>query len=132
MEKKKLINEIIDLCDKVEALERENAELKKVKVKDGNFEDLEIAGRTALFECAKSYVLDYSYGVKKDEKLLTLFEWLDTLDMGIFSTSDHKILNNHSFKELADYFANELEAVYNAKLAKLERIEKLLKEKEEG
>lgn len=133
MEKKKLINEIIDLCDKVEALERENAELKKAKVKDDNFEDLEIAGRKKLFKCVKSYSLDYSsYSVEKDGKLLTLFEWLDTLDMGIFLTSYCKALNNHSLKELVGYFEDELEAVYNAKLDKIERIEKASKEKEEG
>lgn len=125
MDKKKLIGEILDLADKVEALERENAELKKKKEKDVNFEDLENAGRAKLFEYVKSYSIDYSYDVQKGGKLLTFFEWLDTLDMGIFSTSYCKGLNNHSVKELVGYFMDELEAVYNAKL---DKIEKALKE----
>lgn len=129
MDKKKLINEIIDLVDKVDELERENAELKKEKAKkEVSFEDLEIAGKKKLFEYVKSYSLDYSYSVEKGGKLITLFEWLDTLDMGIFSSSYCKDLNNHSMKELVGYFIDELDEIYNAKL---DKIKQELKEKEE-
>lgn len=116
MDKKELIGEIIDLVDKVEELERENEELKKPKEKDLSFEDLENAGRKKLFEYVKSYSLYYSYDVKKGEKLLTFYEWLDTLDMGIFSMINCKALNNHSTKELVMYFENELNDVYNERI----------------
>ena len=122
MDKKKLIGEIIDLVDKVEELERENEELKKTKEKDLSFVDLENAGRKKLFEYVKSYCLYYSYDVKKGEKLLTFYEWLDTLDIGIFSMINFKALNNHSAKELVMYFENELNDVYNEKLGKIEKM----------
>lgn len=129
MDKKELIGEIVDLADKVEALERENAELKKAKAKEVSFEDLEKAARKRLFDYIKSYSLGYSYSVEKGGKLLTLFEWLDTLDMGIFSTSLCKELNNHSMKELIDYFMDDLAEVHDAKL---DEIEQASKEKKEG
>ena len=122
MDKKELIGEIVDLADKVEAL------LKKAKAEEVSFKDLENAARKRLFDYIKSYSLGYSYSVEKDGKLLTLFEWLDTLDMGIFSAGCCKELNNHSMNDLIGYFMDELSEVYDAKLDEIEQASKGKKE----
>ncbi len=125
--------EVLGVFDENEKLAKENDELKvqlaeKKKVETA-FDDLQVAGRKLLFERVKSYSLDYRYDIQKDGKPLTFFEWLETLDWEIFSPSYCKELNNHSLHEVVyDYFMDELQEVYNAKLTKLEE---LVKAKEE-
>ncbi len=133
MDKRKLMLEVLGVFDENEKLAKENDELKvqlaeKKKVETA-FDDLQVAGRKLLFERVKSYSLDYRYDIQKDGKPLTFFEWLETLDWEIFSPSYCKELNNHSLHEVVyDYFMDELQEVYNAKLTKLEE---LVKAKEE-
>ena len=134
MDKKKLMLEVMGICEQNEALEKEVASLReqlaeKKKVENA-FDDLNNAGRKLLFERVKSYSIDYRYEIDKGGKLLTFFEWLETLDWEIFSPSYCKDLNNHSLHEVIyDYFMDELQEVYNAKLTKLEQIDKVKEEK---
>lgn len=125
MDKRKLMLEVLGVFDENEKLSKENDELKvklvEKKKDETVFDDLEVAGRKSLFEKAKSYSLDYRYGVEKDGKVLTFFEWLETLDWEIFSLSCCKELNNHSLHEIVYYyFIDELQEVYNTKIIKLE------------
>ena len=121
MDKRKLMLEVLGVFDENEKLAKENDELKvqiaEKKKAENVFEDLQTAGRKLLFERVKSYSLDYRYDVKKDGKILTFFEWLETLDWEIFLSSCCKDLNNHSLHEVVyDYFMDELQEVYNKKL----------------
>lgn len=125
MDKKKLMMEFFGVFEENENLTKRVAELEAELAKkhkgERTFEDLEIAGRKCLFEQVKSYRFDYGYDIKtRDGKLLTLSEWLDTLDWEIFSPGYCTDLNNHSLKELIGYFMDELTEIYNAKLYKLE------------
>lgn len=124
MDKRELMLEVLGVFDENEKLARENAELKKKKGETA-FGDLDNAGRKLLFERVKSYSLEYLYNVEKDGRILTFFQWLETLDWEIFSPSLFKDLNNHSLHEVVyDYFMDELQEVYSAKLARLEELAK--------
>ncbi len=122
MEKTKIIAEIIDLYDKVDKLTKENGELKTAKGAENPFEDLNKEGKKRLFNDIYSYSIkyNYDYDVVKQGKLLTFFEWLDTLDWDIFSTSYCKnncsSIFNYPMKDLVNYFMNELREIYNEKL----------------
>lgn len=135
MDKRKLMLEVLGVFDENEKLTKENAELvvqlTEKKKAENVFEDLQVAGRKLLFEKVKSYSLDYRYDIEKDGKILTFFEWLETLDWEIFSPSYCKDLNNHSLHEVVyDYFMDELQEVYEKKLNDYEQKakEKALKE----
>lgn len=126
MDKRKLMLEVLGVFDENEKLTKENDELKvqlaKKKKEENTFDDLQAAGRKLLFEKAQSYSINYRYNVKKDGKILTFFEWLETLDWEIFSPSYCKELNNHSLHEIVyDYFIDELQEVYESKLDKIEK-----------
>lgn len=124
MDKRELMLEVLGVFDENEKLARENAELKKKKGETA-FGDLDNAGRKLLFERVKSYSLEYLYNVEKDGRILTFFQWLETLDWEIFSPSLCKDLNNHSLHEVVyDYFMDELKEVYSAKLTRLEELAK--------
>ena len=125
MDKKKLLMEVLGVFDENEKLTKEVAELNAelTKKQDNCLTDLAIAGRKVLFDRVKSYSLegDWLFKVKVDGKLLTCFEWLDTLTWEAFSVSYCKELANHSLKEVIGYFMEELEDVYKAKLDKIEK-----------
>lgn len=117
MDKRELMLEVLGVFDENEKLARENGETA--------FGDLDNAGRKLLFERVKSYSLEYLYNVEKDGRILTFFQWLETLDWEIFSPSLCKDLNNHSLHEVVyDYFMDELKEVYSAKLTRLEELAK--------
>lgn len=117
MDKRELMLEVLGVFDENEKLAREKGETA--------FGDLDNAGRKLLFERVKSYSLEYLYNVEKDGRILTFFQWLETLDWEIFSPSLCKDLNNHSLHEVVyDYFMDELKEVYSAKLTRLEELAK--------
>ena len=126
MNKKQLINEIMDLCDenenlkrKIKSYEEANGRTIEEAEKETYIDKLNKKAKKLLFEhCTYRWSMP-SVLIKEESNefnFLTYEQWSKTLNIkSVFSGSD-ELLYNLSGKEIKEYFKDQLKEEYDEKL----------------